>query len=185
MTDVVSADPLFTVAIKTSSELDSHQQSLYLCYQIHGDGDTYYNLLTTPFTSVNGLWSSFHNSDLHFLTEIGVRALSESGECYTVLVELKNCTVTINSAAGFTDNGLILNSTGLNVTRRDDRVVVISVSDGSQDDLVLEVECEVREMVMGGERINVPLLGLRVTRPQNSLSGVANGLIGLTISNIR
>ena len=177
MTDVVSADPLLTVAInsQSSSELDSHQQPLSLCYQVHGDGDTYYNLLTTPFTSANGLWSSVDDSGLHLLTEIGVQTLSENGECYNILIQLEDCTITIND---FTTKAYVqFISSGVNVTRVDDRVIVINVSDGSQDDFVIEVECEVREMVRGGEEMEVPLLQLRVTRPWTSLSGSANGLL--------
>ena len=184
MTDVVSADPLFTVAInsQSSSELDSHQQPLSLCYQVHGDGDTYYNLLTTPFTSVNGLWSSVDDSGLHLLTEIGVQTLSENGECHNILIQLEDCALTINN---FTTNAYLhFISRGVNVTRVDDRVIVINVSDGSRDDFVIEVECEVREMVRGGEEMEVPLLQLRVTRPLTSLSGSANRLLGLPLYSL-
>ena len=177
VTDVVSADPLFKVHIRLSSDSPLNPP-LALCYQVHGDGNTYYNILSTSHASLNGLWTA-ETGTLNVLTELSVQTISRTGECYRIIVELEECTVSINGES-FTSNSLhLLNSSegGVFVSRDDDRVVVIRVPDGgSGEGLRVVVECESRR-VFDGE-VETPMLLLRITR-KLSLSGVAHGLLGL------
>ena len=92
--DVVSVDPLFTASIYSHSA-SPLGRLVALCYQIHRDANTYYNILTTPYTSVNGFWSGITES-LNLLTKIGVQAISSSVVCHSVMVELEGCAVTID-----------------------------------------------------------------------------------------
>ena len=181
VTDVVSADPLFTVAIRTQPD-SPLGPTVSLCYQIHGDRNTSYNLLTTEYTSVNGLWSGITDS-LNLLTRIGVQAISITGQCHRILVDLNQCAVTIDGVSHTTD-GVHHNSSGVVVTRDDDRVVLIRVPDGERadDDIELEVECERRRMVLESREVEVPMLQLRITRSQNDLPGSAHGFIGLFLA---
>ena len=179
MTDVVSADPLFKVHTRLSSDSPLNSP-LALCYQVHGDGNTHYNILSTSHASLNGLWTA-ETGTLNILTEISVQTISRIGECYHILVEPEECTVSINGES-FTSNSLhLLNSSegGVLVSRDDDRVVVIRVPDGgSGEGLRVEVECESRRVFDGEEEVETPMLLLRITR-KLSLSGVAHGLLGL------
>ena len=134
VSDSVSVDPLFTVSVYP--QLDSPLGRLVsLCYQIHGDGNTYYNLLTTEYTSVNGLWSGITvrliTDSLNLLTKIGVQAISKTGQCHRILVDLNQCAVTIDGVSHTTD-GFHLNDLvgGVLVSRHDDRVVGIYSFDG-------------------------------------------------------
>ena len=183
VTDVVSGDPLFAVSIspKPGSSLEP---PLALCYQVHGDRDARYNLLSTTRTSVNGLWRAATDS-LNLLAEVGVRTVSESGECHRVLVGLDDCKVTVDGE-DFTSDGLLLNTSngGVLVRRDDDRVVVIRVPGGDGEGLTLEVECEMRKVFDGIEEVEIPMLLLKIHRRSNPISGIAHGLIGLFVSLI-
>ena len=86
--DVVVGDPVFYVPLflSESSELEG---PLGLCFQIHGEDKDSYNLLTTPCTSVNGLWTAVTNT-LNVITEISASTVSDDG-CHTSNVQLESC----------------------------------------------------------------------------------------------
>ena len=75
--DVVVGDPVFYIPLflSESSELEG---PLGLCFQIHGEDKDIYNLLTTPCTSVNGLWTAMTNK-LNVITEISVSTVLDDG----------------------------------------------------------------------------------------------------------
>ena len=176
MTDVVSVDPLFTVSIYSHSD-SPLGRLVALCYQIHGDANTYYNILTTPYTSVNGFWSGITES-LNLLTKIGVQAISSSGACQSVLVELEGCAVTINGDRLTTDFHRNFPADGVFFSRQEG-VVNMRVPNGDQEDLQLMVECETRTMFNDGESVSIPMLRLTIIRTLTAPSGTSNGLIGL------
>ena len=180
VSDSVSVDPLFTVSVYP--QLDSPLGRLVsLCYQIHGDGNTYYNLLTTEYTSVNGLWSGITDS-LNLLTRIGVQAISTTGQCHRILVDLNQCAVTIDGVSHTTD-GVHLNDLvgGVLVSRHDDRVILMRFPNGGLHELQLEVECETRTMFSDGQPVSTQMLRLRIIRTLDTPFENANGLIGLSI----
>ena len=185
VTDIVSGDPLFTVPIYPAR--DSPLTSpLSLCYQIHGDRDTYYNLISTNHTSVNALWSGV-TPTLNLLTELSVQAISLTGQCHRILVELMDCTVSINGENYSNNDTVLLNSTegGVFVGRENYRVVVIRVPDGrgNGEGLGLEVECLETTVYDRDGAAERSMLVLRVTRKLTPSGELAHGLLGLHLSS--
>ena len=103
VSDVVVADPAFYTPIKLSAS-SSLEGPLALWYQIHGENNTHYNLLTTECTSVNGLWTAV-TIVVSMLTQITVSAISTEETCHNIHVDLGQCAVTIDEESPIPTNG--------------------------------------------------------------------------------
>ena len=86
LNDSVIADPQFTVAIPDS---DGHS----LCYEVHGEADNYFNLISDTCASVNAYYTAMPlDSRRNRMSKIGVRASSGGPErCVEVEVDLESC----------------------------------------------------------------------------------------------
>ena len=173
ISDVLSGDPLFAVSVYP--QLDSPLGRLVsLCYQIHGDGNTYYNLLTTEYTSVNGLWSGITDS-LNLLTKIGVQAISTTGQCHRILVDLNQCAVSIDGDLFTSD--FQTNLTTEDLIERNNNEILITLTNGDHP-LRLEVECKTRTVFNGEDNVTASMLQLKVIRARNDLNSFSHGLMG-------
>ena len=176
--DVVVGDPVFYVhlLLSESSELEG---PLGLCFQIHGESNNIYNLLTTPCTSVNGLWTAV-TSTLNVITEISVSTVLDHG-CHTVRVELESCTVVIDGDIILNQDGNYTLMGGMIVSRIDESLMEITV-DNCKEPIVLAVECEMRRVYDHESKkyIETDMLKFSVRRP---LAGRvrAHGLFGNSI----
>ena len=173
--DVVVGDPVFYVPLLLSESSDL-EGPLGLCFQIHGEDNDIYNLLTTPCTSVNGLWTAVTNK-LNVITEISVNTVSDD-ECHTVKVQLESCTVVIDGDTILNQDGNYTVLGGMIVSRIDDSLVEITV-DNCKEPIVLAVECETR-LVHDREtknHVETDMLKFSIRRP---LAGrvQAHGLFG-------
>ena len=101
-------------------------------------------------------------------------------KCHHILVELQECALTIDGEDFPYDRSSSYTADGGVVVMRDNETVVVRVPDGGRGGgLTLEVECEVREVFDGEEKVETPMLMLRVTRRLTpSDSRVAHGLLG-------
>ncbi len=68
-----------------------------LCFEIHGDHDKYFNLVSDMCTSVNTHYTEF-NDYLNIMDAISVRAVDNSGRCRNIDVQLqgRQCVATID-----------------------------------------------------------------------------------------
>lgn len=175
MTDVVVGDPVFFASL-TLSESSVLEEPLGLCFQIHGEEETNYNLLTTPCTSVTGRWTAV-TSTLNVITSISVSVVSDE-ECTSVHVNLDSCTVIMDGDIVVGSNGNYTISAGVSVSRMDDSLVEISVPN-CEEALVLRVLCETRRVFdhETKKHRDVDMLKFSVTR---SVPGAvpAHGLFG-------
>ena len=76
---------------------------LSLCYQVHGEEDKLYNLLSDDCVSVNAHVSQPY-TDRHIIDKIGIRAVGNNGTCYDISIERENCAVSINNQSLPTNN---------------------------------------------------------------------------------
>ena len=98
--DTLTGDPLMTVPILTDPNIQSIDDVPSLCYEVHGEAGAYFNLISDGCTSVNAFYEEAvtpsPNIDLNVVTQIGVRAVGESGDCWDIQVGLDGCTATVN-----------------------------------------------------------------------------------------
>ena len=178
VSDSVPVDPLFTVSVYP--QLDSPLGRLVsLCYQIHGDGNTYYNLNT-------------HQSMVSGVASLRLPEPPDQDWCpghlkdWTVssYTDLNQCAVTIDGVSHTTD-GVHLNDLvgGVLVSRHDNRVILMRFPNGGLHELQLEVECETRTMFSDGQAVSTQMLRLRIIRTLDVHFENANRLIGLSIDS--
>ena len=99
--DTLVGDPLLTVPIFDDPMVMPGDPISSLCYEVHGWANAYFNLISDECTSVNAFYqaasTSSPNIDLNFITQIGVRAVGDSGTCWNIQVNLDGvCNVTVN-----------------------------------------------------------------------------------------
>ena len=78
-----------------------------LCYEVHGEENAYFNLVSDGCTSVNGYYqravTPSPNINLNVITQIGVRARG-STTCWDIQVDLDTCSASIGGAPQTSNN---------------------------------------------------------------------------------
>ena len=89
--DSVTADPQFTVALPGSSGYS-------LCYEVHGDANSYFNLISDTCTSVNAHYTAMPlNPSRNRMSSIGIFATSGGPEgCVNIEIDHLQCGAKVN-----------------------------------------------------------------------------------------
>lgn len=191
--DTIIGDPLFSVPFLLPSEdqppeytaaaymaglSQAATSSPQLCFQIHGEPDTHFNLISDTCTSVNARYSRVGSSGppgVHVLSWIGVSAVNLVGEC--VFVELgldSGCVPVVRGGDNPGPDAVELgvggrySQEGVSVMMRRTHVR-ISVPNCGQQRLIMYVTCETE-----GDQSRIRF---DITRGIN-LSPTSHGLLG-------
>lgn len=96
--DTIVGDPLLSVPLSISSvqslTLNMGERPA-LCFEIHGDADQYFNLLSDNCVSVNAHYAPL-NDYWNIINRIGIRAMDSRGECQNIAVNLDTCSAVLN-----------------------------------------------------------------------------------------
>ena len=184
MNDTLTGDPLMTVPILTNENVMSDSDIESICYEVHGEANCYFNLITDKCTSVNAFYeealASNANIDLNVVTRIGVRAVG-SGEnlCTNIEVDLMMCTATVN---GVEVDGSY-NFDGIRVAHyASSSRVRISVPNCGDTMLVMWVFCKTGQICDPVTDVYYDIDYLRfVVRRGLNLSPESHGLIGMVL----
>ncbi|CAI8023710.1 hypothetical protein GBAR_LOCUS13830, partial [Geodia barretti] len=97
--DTLTGDPLLTVPIWTNPTVELGDPVESLCYEVHGEDGSYFNLISDECTSVNAYYQEAvtpsPNINLNVVTQIGVMARGDTA-CWNIQVDLDGCNTTIN-----------------------------------------------------------------------------------------
>ena len=177
--DTVIGDPLFTVPLFVNETLleSLGLEKVSLCYEVHGESEQWFNLVTDACATVNARYVGLTNS-LNVIDEIGVRAVNDDNECVNIRVDIDECSAEVNDVA------LNLNqrysSAGISVRRYSNRVR-ISVPNCNELTLVMWVFCETRTLNnpdQPGTTLVVDMIKFVVMRGLNFGHRAAHGLLG-------
>ena len=181
--DTLTGDPLMTVPIWTDPNVEPGDEIESLCYEVHGENDAYFNLISDECTSVNAYYQEAvtpsENIDLNVVTSIGVRAIGGGGNrCWNICVDLDTCSATLN------DNLLIGNMFD-DITVRpypSSSRVRISVPNCADNMLVMWVFCRAGDVEdpVTWEHFPIKFIRFVVMRGFN-LSPKSHGLIGMQL----
>ena len=137
--DTLTGDPLMTVPILTDPNVMQGDVITSLCYEVHGEADTFFNLISDTCVSVNSHYEKAaidnENITLNIVDSIGVLAYDQ-GICVNIGVSLKNCQASVNGA----NVSRRYNNNGISVRSFNNRVR-ISVPNCAPTDLVMWVFC--------------------------------------------
>ena len=97
--DRIGDDMVLSVVLDiTLAEVNVSDETVSLCYQVHGEQDKFYNLVSDDCLSVNAHVTQ-PNPDVnaHVIDKIGIRAVGDNATyCYDIGIARSNCTVTVN-----------------------------------------------------------------------------------------
>lgn len=177
--DTVIGDPLFTVPLNVENGFDllpSRAKSLdgfpNLCYEIHGEHDQHFNLVSDTCTTVNAHYIASSSPDLlgwNVISTIGVRAVNQQSRCVNIEVGVENGCVPVISEDGSSSRVFLrYHSAGITVSKHRNQVRV-SVPNCRNIQLVMWITCQ---NVSG-----FPMIRYDITRGIN-LRPTSHGLIG-------
>ena len=169
-----------TVPIFNDSSVQPGDSVSSLCYEVHGESNQFFNLISDGCTSVNAYYeranTSSPNIDLNVVTQIGVTAVGNSGVCTNITVNLEGqCEALVNGgppASGPVD--------GIHVKRyASSSRVRISVPNCGDTMLVMWVFCKSGQVEDPVMRLYFPVNFIRyvVMRGLN-LDETSHGLLG-------
>lgn len=167
--DTVIGDPLYEVPLNEIPK-DMFPEVTSLCYEIHGEANKTYNLVSDGCVQVNANYSALGPSenDTNIISQIGVFAYDTAGGCINILVDVNDCIPVVN---GIPYENTSYNMNGVTARRRNNRarIAVPNCDNEVTDNLVFWVVCQ----VINGQR----MIKFQVLRG-NQLRPDAHGLIG-------
>ena len=154
---------------------------LSLCYEIHGEADQFFNLVTDDCTTVNAHYHDL-TSYLNVIDQIGVRAVDDNRMCRNIQVDVNGCAASIDGRA--LAAGDRYSSGGISVRSYSNRVR-ISVPNCADVTLVMWVICETRtlEDPFGNGQVTGDMIKFVVMRGLNFGHRMAHGLLGELVYN--
>ena len=182
MNDTITGDPLYTVPIFVPDieNLDFEMDRVSLCYEVHGQMDQWFNLVTDECTSVNAYYTNFtDNSDpdfqLNVVNRVAVRVVDDSRTCREILIDLDGCSVELDGLPlpnpRYSQNGISI--------RRYPRRVRVAVPNCRERNIIMWVTCETQEITnYEGEVFTGDMLRVDVMRGLNFGHQDSHGLIG-------
>ena len=136
--DTVVGDPLFTVPL---NDVAVNGQDISLCFEIHGEENRIFNLVSDDCLSVNTRFARL-TEYLNIMDSISIRAADSNAECSNIKVDLAGCTVTLNGAQLVSP----FRRAGLSVRPYPDRVRVSLPNCGGNSSLVMMVRCQTNDL---------------------------------------
>ena len=137
---------------------------MFLCYEVRGQANQTFNLVSDTCVSVNALYSPVA-SETRFISKIGVLAKDNDGKCVEIAVDLAGCAVHVN--------GQVLSAyqqNGVEVRRRGNSRVRIAIPNCKSAPLVMWVHCQANE--------GQSMLPFEITKG-SSLGRTSHGLVGM------
>lgn len=176
MNDTVIGDPLLTVPVVVTNLEDlGLNQNLSLCYEVRGQSDKYFNLVSDTCVSVSAHY--FGVSSFNMIDQIGVKAVDNMGKCTDILISTEG-------GGTATVNGEIVNrfSEGGISVRKYQHHVRIAVPNCAHVDLVMWIIHQNRTLTDHNEqgeeiKIGATMLRFVIARGFN-LQESSHGILG-------
>ena len=176
--DTVIADPLLTVPLLIANKTGLAFDKVSLCYEIHGDPDTYFNFISDECASVNAHYGVL-DTKVHVVDEVAVKAIDSDEQCLDIVVDAETCSAVVSGVniSGTYNSGSVTVRKYTSSNKR----VRISLPNCSPNQLVLWVICK-EGPIYKGSSTSGKFIKFVVARGLN-LRPKSHGLIG-ELSNI-
>ena len=176
--DTVTGSVLITVLLNVGTDTRmllglNEGERVSLCYEIHGEADAYFNLVSDVCVSVNAHYARVR-SDLYInvIDRIGIRAVDNASQCHNIMADLNGCRVFVDDVEISTSYRM----KGISV-RKYPTPVRIAVPNCEDDDLVMWVFCQTGTFVGGNMTFDAPMIRFVIARGFN-LAETSHGLLG-------
>ena len=164
-------------------EVGVSDQTVSLCYQVHGEEDKFYNLVSDDCVSINAhVTQPISGVNSHVMDKIGIRAIGNNGTCYNISINRESCAVAVNGEpiatnAQFEEEGVTVFNDRM--IARNPNVIHISVPNCERAlfDMINITCTEYNMRVSRRETEEVEVLELTTTRGISPIEA-AQGLVG-------
>lgn len=187
--DTIVGDPLLAVPLSLDSIPADLQTDLTtslrskrpsLCFEVHGERDENFNLISDSCVSVNAHYVEI-KTGFNVMDEIGVRAMDRGGACHNIAVHVDTCSAVVD---GQKLNGNY-RSAGITIRNQYAGHVRVSVPNcNSTSHLVMYIICQKHLSVedpYGGPNFNASMIKFVIARGIN-LNENSHGLLGEFLS---
>lgn len=107
--DSVFGDPLYEVPLNMISN-EIFPKITSLCYEVHGEANKVFNLITDGCVQVNANYSAMDIPENgNIINQIGVFAYDTANGCISILVDVNDCIPVVNGVAYSGDPGYDMN----------------------------------------------------------------------------
>ena len=159
-------DPLFSIPLPSKYTAHTEQESIQLCYEIHGQSGKHYNLISDVCTSVSARYRQGENdAEMNVISNIGVRSQGSDGSCHNITVNFDMCSAQLDGTL-LNTSSVTVNCISIMVRRQRVRVSVPNCASSTR--LTMWIMCM--------KRNNEDMLELVVARG-DGLEPTAHGLI--------
>ena len=179
-------DVFYTVPLQISDELiesDPDVANTSLCYEIHGEANKTFNLVSDTCTSINAEYvQESDDPDINIIGKVGVYAVDNDDICQKITIDVANCKGTVGSTEVTQASPYM--KAGIRI-RKGRRHFHIAVPNCESHDLVFWVICEQGDILkfvitrgfnlrptshgLVGKQFNAHLLVLYVINPCSSI----------------
>ena len=177
--DTVVGDPLLSVPLNANAmdglNLNLNGKRPSLCFEIHGEEDKYFNLVSDDCVSVNARYVKL-NEFMNVINQVAIRTVDDAGTCRNISVDLDSCLPTVDGmqlTSNLRENGVYIR-----IYRGHVRVSVPNCNGTSH--LVMNVICQKNLTLLHPfteERFKADMIKFVIVRGVN-LNENSHGLIG-------
>ena len=177
--DTVVGDPLLSVPLNINTmaglDLNLNGKRPSLCFEIHGEENQYFNLVSDDCVSVNARYARL-DQYFNIIDQIGIRAVDDAQKCRNIRVDLDTCLPTVDGVqlrSHFRESGV-----SVRIYRSHVRVSVPNCNGTSH--LVMNVICQRNLTLLDPftyEPSKVDMIKFVITRGLN-LNENSHGLLG-------
>ena len=135
-------DPLYEVPVIHTS-LGMNATATSLCFQVHGESEKYYNLISGDCIQVNVLYEAMKNpEDGNFHKEIGILTRNYQNNCTEIKLRSNRCILKTDGTAlnfneSYEENGIKIEKVG----KRSFEITVPNCKATQGDDLQFRIRC--------------------------------------------
>jgi len=144
-----------------------------LCYEVHGEADENFNLVSDVCVSVNAHYMRVRSDvDINIIDTIGVRAVGNDAQCRNIQVDLDGCRASVDGV----EITMPYRMAGISVHKYTNHVR-IAVPNCEDHDLVMWVFCLSNTFRSGTLTFQAPMIRFVIARGFN-LQERSHGIIG-------
>ena len=176
--DTVTGDPLMTVPLNVGNDTRillglNENERVSLCYEVHGEADANFNLVSDVCVSVNAHYARVRSDvDINVIDRIGVRAVNNASQCHNITADLNGCRAFVDGVEITTSYRM----GGISVRKYPTRVR-IAVPNCEDHDLVMWVFCQTGTFENGNMTFDAPMIRYVIARGLN-LAETSHGILG-------
>ena len=151
----------------------NENEHVSLCYEVHGEANENFNLVSDVCVSVNAHYGRVRSDvDINVINRIGVRAIDGASQCHNITADLNGCRAFVDGVEITTSYRM----GGIYVRKYPTRVR-IAVPNCEDHDLVMWVFCQNGTFENGNATFEASMIRYVIARGLN-LAETSHGILG-------